>query len=89
MHFPRQVSDLLCGSFRDARYAVLPTDLVAKAIYTSAAKIYNFKMYQFHEHNHSVQFYFICRSRMRSEVTAKPYSQAGDGEYLPTVCSTM
>jgi len=60
-------------------------DLVAKAIYTSAAKIYNFKMYQFHEHNPSVQFYFICRSTMSSEETAKPYSQASDGENLPIV----
>jgi hypothetical protein len=70
-------------------YAVLTTDLVTKAIYTSAAKIYNFKMYQFHEHNPSVQFYFICRFRMSSEETAKPYSQAIDGEKLPTIYSTM
>jgi len=64
-------------------------DLVTKAIYTSATKKYNFKMYQFHEHNPGDQFYFICRSRMSSEETAKPYSQASDGENFPTVYSTV
>jgi hypothetical protein len=71
------------------KYAVLTTDLVMKAIYTSASKIYNLKMYQFHEQNPSVRFYFICRSRISSEETAKPHSQASDGENLPTVYSTM